>query len=49
MVAALGGILTAFGKISTVFWRFSAIATKRLEDIVKVRVKEYSKKHHSIG
>jgi hypothetical protein len=29
--AAVGGILTAFGQISTVFWRFLAIATKWLE------------------
>jgi hypothetical protein len=25
--AAVGGIFTAFGQISTVFWRFSAIGT----------------------
>jgi hypothetical protein len=45
MVAAPGGILTAFRQISTAFWWFRAIATKRLE----IRVKEHSNKHHSIG
>jgi hypothetical protein len=50
MVAALDGILTAFGQISTVFWQFSAIPSdKAVRDIIKVKVKGHSNKHHSIG
>jgi hypothetical protein len=51
LVAALGGILTAFGQISTVFFFLAVFSysDKTVRDIVKVRVKEHSNKHHSLG
>jgi hypothetical protein len=48
MVATLGGILTAFGQISTVFLAVFSYSNKTVRDIVKIRVKEHSNKHHSI-
>jgi hypothetical protein len=49
IVAALGGILTAFGQISTVFLAVFSYSDKTVRDIVKVRLGEHPNKHHSIG